>query len=99
MKNIFRIIWFDLKPELKPPVWILMEWVGFLVQVGVYSTIISQLVTGIDNFRQFFAVGVVLQVLACLVAIAQGGVGLAQQEAGAQALLLRVWRQCRPRAR
>lgn len=60
MSNILRLIWFDLKPELKPPVWIVMEWAVFLVQVGVYGTMISQLVTGIGNYNQFFAVGLVI---------------------------------------
>ncbi len=62
MSNIIRIVWFDLKPELKPPVWIIMEWAVFLVQVGVYGAIISQLVTNplIGDYRQFFAVGLVI---------------------------------------
>jgi len=62
MSNILRLIWFDLKPELKPPVWIVMEWAVFLVQVGVYGTMISQLVTGIGNYHQFFAVGLVIMI-------------------------------------
>jgi hypothetical protein len=62
MSNILRLIWFDLKPELKPPVWIVMEWAVFLVQVGVYGTMISQLVTGIGNYSQFFAVGLVIMI-------------------------------------
>jgi len=62
MSNILRLIWFDLKPELKPPVWIVMEWAVFLIQVGVYGTMISQLVTGIGNYSQFFAVGLVIMI-------------------------------------
>lgn len=62
MRNIIRLVWFDLKPELKPPVWIIMEWVVFLVQVGVYGAMISQLVTGIDNYSNFFAVGLVIMI-------------------------------------
>lgn len=62
MRNIIRLIWFDLKPELKPPVWIIMEWTVFLVQVGVYGAMISQLVTGIDNYSRFFAVGLVIMI-------------------------------------
>lgn len=62
MSNILRLIWFDLKPELKPPVWIIMEWTVFLVQVGVYGTMISQLVTGIGNYSQFFAIGLVIMI-------------------------------------
>ncbi|UCE95513.1 MAG: hypothetical protein JSV51_07255 [Candidatus Bathyarchaeota archaeon] len=63
MSNIIRLVWFDLKPELKPPVWIIMEWAVFLVQVGVYGAIISQIVdiTGLD-YRQFFAVGLVIMI-------------------------------------
>lgn len=60
MNNALRLVWFDLKPELKPPIWIVTEWTMFLVQIGIYGAIISQLVTGIANYRQFFAVGVVI---------------------------------------
>jgi len=60
MRNVVRLVWFDLKTELKPPVWIIMEWTVFLVQVGVYGAMISQLVTGIDNYSHFFAVGLVI---------------------------------------
>lgn len=62
MSNIVRLVWFDLKPELKPPIWIIMEWAVFLVQVGVYGAMISQLVTGIGNYRQFFVVGLVIMI-------------------------------------
>lgn len=62
MSNIIRLIWFDLKPELKPPVWIIMEWTVFLVQAGIYGAIISQLVTGISNYMQFFSVGLVIMI-------------------------------------
>lgn len=63
MRNVIRLIWFDLKAELKPPVWIVMEWVVFLVQVGIYGAILSQLVTieGI-NYQQFYAVGLVVMI-------------------------------------
>lgn len=62
MRNVLRLIWFDLKPELKPPVWIIMGWTVFLIQVGVYGTMISQLVTGIENYNEFFAVGLVIMI-------------------------------------
>lgn len=62
MSNVIRLVWFDLKPELKPPVWIIMEWAVFLVQIGVYGAMISQLVTRIDDYRQFFAVGLVIMI-------------------------------------
>lgn len=64
MSNILRLVWFDLKPELKPPIWIIMEWAVFLVQVGVYGAIITQLVTaqGIGDYKQFYAVGLVIMI-------------------------------------
>ena len=64
MSNIIRLVWFDLKPELKPPVWIIMEWTVFLVQVSVYGAIISQLVTNplIGDYRQFYSVGIVVMI-------------------------------------
>jgi hypothetical protein len=37
-----------------------MNWVVFLVQIGVYGVMISQLVTGIENYSRFFAVGLVI---------------------------------------
>lgn len=66
MKNVIRLIWFDLKPELKPPMWIIMEWTVFLIQAGVYGAIISQLVNtnalpGLD-YRQFYAVGLIIMI-------------------------------------
>ncbi|MCW3980890.1 MAG: hypothetical protein NWF11_05390 [Candidatus Bathyarchaeota archaeon] len=60
MRNVLRLVWFDLKAELKPPIWIIMNWVVFLVQVGVYGMMISQLVTGIENYSRFFSVGLVI---------------------------------------
>jgi ABC-type polysaccharide/polyol phosphate export permease len=60
MRNVLRLVWFDLKAELKPPIWIIMNWVVFLVQIGVYGVMISQLVTGIENYSRFFAVGLVI---------------------------------------
>lgn len=62
MSSILRLVWFDLKPELKPPMWIFAEWTTFLIQIGIYGAIISQLVTGIDNYRQFYAVGLVIMI-------------------------------------
>ncbi|MDH5448825.1 MAG: ABC transporter permease [Candidatus Bathyarchaeota archaeon] len=64
MSNIIRLVWFDLKPELKPPVWIIAEWIVFLIQIGVYGVMISQLVTNpmIGDYRQFYAVGLVIMI-------------------------------------
>ncbi len=64
MSNVLRLVWFDLKPELKPPIWIFAEWTTFLIQVGIYGAIISQLVNapGIGNYRQFYSVGIVIMI-------------------------------------
>jgi len=62
MSSVLSLVWFDLKPELKPPVFILAGWATFLIQAGIYSAIISQLVTGIDNYRQFYVVGLMIMI-------------------------------------
>jgi ABC-type polysaccharide/polyol phosphate export permease len=56
------LVWFDLKPELKPPIWILLEWFTFTMQLFIYGAIISQLVKAqaIGNYQQFYAVGFVV---------------------------------------
>jgi len=53
-------VWFDLKQELNPPVWILVEWVVFAVQLGIYGALISRLVTSMSDYLQFYAVGFVV---------------------------------------
>ncbi len=58
--NITRLIWFDLKHELNPPVWIFMEWIVFGLQLAIYGALISRLITGIDDYLQFYAVGFVV---------------------------------------
>jgi hypothetical protein len=60
VRNVIRLVWFDLKHELKPPVWIVMGWVTFTIQLAVYGALISQLVTGISNYQQFYAIGFVV---------------------------------------
>jgi len=62
MRRVIRLVWFDLKPELKPPVWILLEWFTFTMQLFIYGAIISQLVKAqaIGNYQQFYAVGFVV---------------------------------------
>ena len=60
MSNIIRLIWFDLKQELNPPVWIVMEWVVFALQLSIYGALISQLVTSMSDYLQFYAVGSVV---------------------------------------
>jgi len=66
MSSVLRLVWFDLKPDLKPPMWIFAEWTMFLIQAGIYSAIISQLVspaqTGIANYRQFYVVGLMIMI-------------------------------------
>jgi ABC-type polysaccharide/polyol phosphate export permease len=60
LSNVARIIWFDLKHELNPPVWIIIEWILFGLQLAVYGALISRLVTGITDYLQFYAVGFVV---------------------------------------
>lgn len=62
MRNVIRLVWFDLKQELKPPVWIVLEWLTFAVQLFIYGALISQLVTApeVGNYQQFYAVGFVV---------------------------------------
>jgi hypothetical protein len=62
MHNVIRLVWFDLKQELKPPVWIMMEWLTFTVQLFIYGAIITQLVdvAQIANYQQFYAVGFIV---------------------------------------
>lgn len=60
MRNVVRLVWFDLKHELRPPVWIVMEWITFTIQLMIYGALISRLVTGIENYQNFYAVGFVV---------------------------------------
>jgi ABC-type polysaccharide/polyol phosphate export permease len=55
-------VWFDLKQELKPPVWIVLEWFTFAIQLFIYGALISQMVTApeVGNYQQFYAVGFVV---------------------------------------
>jgi len=62
MRNVIRLIWFDLRQELKPPVWIILQWFTFTIQLFIYGALISQLVTApeVGNYQQFYAVGFVV---------------------------------------
>lgn len=60
MSNIVRLIWFDLKQELNPPVWIILEWAVFAIQLAIYGALISRLVTSMEEYLQFYAVGFVV---------------------------------------
>lgn len=60
MKNVIRIVWFDMKQELNPPVWIFLEWAIFGIQLSVYGALISRLVVSIEEYLQFYAVGFVV---------------------------------------
>ena len=64
MLNVIRLVWFDLKQELKPPVWILMEWFTFAIQLFIYGALISQLVSApeVGNYQQFYAVGYIVMI-------------------------------------
>jgi hypothetical protein len=62
MLDVLRLAWFDVKQELKPPVWIGLQWLTFAVQIFIYAALISQLVnaTQIANYQQFYAVGFIV---------------------------------------
>jgi len=62
MLEVFRLAWFDVKQELKPPVWIALQWVTFSVQIFIYAALITYLVNTsvITNYQQFYAVGFVV---------------------------------------
>jgi len=62
MLNVIRLVWFDLKQELRPPVWIVMEWFTFTIQLFIYGALISQLVNApeVGNYQQFYAVGFIV---------------------------------------
>ena len=60
MSSVLRLVWFGLKQELKPPVWIVLQWFTFVIQLFIYGAILSQLVTGISNYLQFYAVGFII---------------------------------------
>jgi len=64
MRNVIRLVWFDLKAELKPPIWIIAGWLVFLVRIGIYGAMISQLMTvaEIEDYSSFFAVGLVIMI-------------------------------------
>jgi hypothetical protein len=64
MLDVLRVAWFDLKQELKPPVWIGLQWFTFTVQIFIYAALISQLVNAtvaqIPNYQQFYAIGFIV---------------------------------------
>jgi len=60
LSNVLRLVWFDFKQELNPPVWIIMQWFTFGMQLAVYGALISRLVTGLGDYLQFYAVGFVV---------------------------------------
>lgn len=62
MRNVLRLVWFDLKQELKPPVWIMTEWLTFTIQLFIYGALIQQLVVAskIQNYQEFYAIGFIV---------------------------------------
>jgi ABC-type polysaccharide/polyol phosphate export permease len=49
-----------LKQELNPPVWIILEWAVFAIQLAIYGALISKLVTSMDDYLKFYAVGFIV---------------------------------------
>lgn len=67
MLDVLRLVWFDLKNELKPPVWICLQWLTFGVQIFIYAALIKQIMNpnvttlmGVNNYQQFYAVGFII---------------------------------------
>jgi ABC-type polysaccharide/polyol phosphate export permease len=57
---VLRLVWFDLKEGLNPPIWLFIQWIVFGLQLTIYGALISRLVTSIDNYYQFYAVGFII---------------------------------------
>jgi hypothetical protein len=57
MRDVLRLVWFDLKELIYPPVWVGLQWFTYIVQIFIYAALISQMVVGIPDYRSFYAVG------------------------------------------
>jgi hypothetical protein len=62
MLDVLRLVWFDLKNELKPPVWVGLHWFTSIVQLLIYAALIKQMmnanvISQPYNYQQFYAVG------------------------------------------
>jgi hypothetical protein len=62
MLDVLRLVWFDLKNELKPPVWVGLQWFTSIVQLLIYAALINEIMAkGVisppANYQQFYAVG------------------------------------------
>jgi hypothetical protein len=62
MLDVLRLAWFDLKNEIKPPVWVGMQWLTSIVQLLIYAALIKQMmnasvISTIGNYQEFYAVG------------------------------------------
>jgi hypothetical protein len=65
MLDVLRLVWFDLKNELKPPVWIGLQWFTSIVQLLIYAALINEIMAkGVisppANYQQFYAVGFII---------------------------------------
>jgi hypothetical protein len=60
LSNVVRLVWFDLKQELNPPVFIITQWVVFSLQLGLYGALMAHLVTSMSDYLQFYAIGFVV---------------------------------------
>jgi hypothetical protein len=64
MLDVLRLVWFDLKNEIKPPVWVGMQWFTSIVQLLIYAALINQIMAkGIvspADYQQFYAVGFIV---------------------------------------
>jgi hypothetical protein len=65
MLDVLRLVWFDLKNELKPPVWVGLQWFTSIVQLLIYAALINEIMAkGVisppANYQQFYAVGFII---------------------------------------
>jgi len=67
MLDVLRVVWFDLKNELKPPVWVGMQWFTSVVQLLIYAALIREIMSpnvistlSPANYQQFYAVGFII---------------------------------------
>jgi len=65
MLEVLRLVWFDLKHEINPPVWIGLQWFTSTIQLLIYAALIRTIMNpGVisppGNYQQFYAVGFIV---------------------------------------
>lgn len=67
MLEVLRLVWFDLKHEINPPVWIGLQWFTSTIQLLIYAALIMTIMnptvispSGHPDYQQFYAVGFIV---------------------------------------